>query len=49
MPRTPLRNIRVGDDLWKRSLAVAKDRGETISDVIRAALERYVKRHEPKE
>jgi hypothetical protein len=42
------RNVRV-DDLWDRALAVARARGETLSAVIRAALERYVKRHEKDE
>lgn len=47
MPRgTTLRNVRVADDLWQRARAVAGKRGESLSDVIRAALERYVKRHE---
>jgi predicted transcriptional regulator len=46
MPRDPLRNVRIPDDLWDRALAVARARGETLSQVIRAALERYVKRHE---
>lgn len=47
MPRgTKLRNIRVDEDLWQRAKAVADLRKETLSDVIRAALERYVKRHE---
>ncbi len=46
MPRgTTLRNVRVADDLWCRALAVAKARDETLSQVIRAALERYVRRH----
>jgi hypothetical protein len=31
---------------WPRALAVAHRRGETLSQVIRAALVRYVKRHE---
>jgi hypothetical protein len=39
------RNVRV-DELWDRALAVAHRRGETLSQVIRAALVRYVKRHE---
>jgi predicted transcriptional regulator len=43
---TTLRNVRVADDLWRRARAVAERRGESLSDVIRAALERYVKRHE---
>jgi hypothetical protein len=49
MPREPLRNVRVEGDLWDRALAVARARGETLSAVIRAALVRYVKRHEKDE
>jgi predicted HicB family RNase H-like nuclease len=41
---TPLRNVRVPDDLWQAAMAKALDRGETLSDVIRKALERYVAR-----
>lgn len=44
-PGTKLRNVRIADDLWKRAQEVADSRGETLSDVMRAALERYVKRH----
>jgi predicted transcriptional regulator len=47
MPRgTTLRNVRVADDLWQRARAVAANRNESLSDVMRVALERYVKRHE---
>lgn len=47
MPRgTTLRNFRADDDLWRRARAVATKRGESLSDVLRAALERYVKRYE---
>lgn len=47
MPRgTTLRNVRVADDLWRRARAVAEKRGESLSDVLRGALERYVKRYE---
>lgn len=42
---TRLRNIRVADDLWAKAKGVAEAREESLSDVIRAALERYVKRH----
>lgn len=46
MPRgTTLRNFRADDALWGRAKAVAESRGESLSDVLRAALERYVKRH----
>jgi hypothetical protein len=43
-PKTPLRNIRVPNDLWQMAMAKAVERGETVSDVVRRALERYVKR-----
>ena len=43
-PKTPLRNIRVSDDLWQAAMSKAEERGETLSDVIRRALERYAKR-----
>jgi antitoxin component of RelBE/YafQ-DinJ toxin-antitoxin module len=47
MPRgTTLRNFRADDSLWKRAQAVAAKRGESLSDVLRAALERYVQRYE---
>lgn len=42
-PKTPLRSIRVPDALWKAAQEKAAERGESVSDVIRAALERYVK------
>lgn len=44
-PKTPLRAVRVPDELWEAAQAVAKERGETVSDEIRAALERYVRRN----
>lgn len=43
-PRTPNRAVRVSDDLWSKAQAVAKDRGETLSDVIRDALTEYVRK-----
>jgi predicted transcriptional regulator len=47
-PKTPNRVVRVPDDLWHAAQAIAKARGETLSDIIRDALRRYVKRHEEK-
>lgn len=41
---TPRRTIRVPDSLWDAATAKAEERGETVSDVIRRALERYLKR-----
>ena len=35
-------SIRVPDELWKAAQARAKRRGETLTQVMRQALERYV-------
>jgi hypothetical protein len=43
-PKTPSRNVRVPDDLWQAALAKAALQGTTVSDVVRLALERYVRR-----
>jgi negative regulator of replication initiation len=43
-PKTPHRTIRVDDDLWHLVVAKAAERGETVSDVVRRALVRYVRR-----
>jgi antitoxin component of RelBE/YafQ-DinJ toxin-antitoxin module len=40
----PARAVRVEDDLWDTAKAKAAERGETVSDVIRRALKRYVAR-----
>lgn len=43
-PKTPQRTIRVPDELWAAAKAKAEERGEDLSSVIRAALEKYAKR-----
>lgn len=45
-PKPPmiLRSIRVPENLWNAAKAQADARGENLSDVIREALERYVRR-----
>jgi len=43
-PGTPRRTIRVADDLWEQAAAKAAANGESVSDVIRRALLRYVRR-----
>jgi predicted transcriptional regulator len=48
-PGTKLRNIRIAPDLWDRALVIAKARNETLTEVCRRALVRYVKRHEKDE
>ena len=42
MSGTTNRNVRVTDELWTAAQATAAERGETVSDVIRAGLERYI-------
>jgi predicted DNA-binding protein len=43
-PKTPLRTFRIPTELYQAAQEVATLRGETLSDVVRKALERYVKR-----
>lgn len=38
---TTLRNFRADDDLWQRAKCAAEARGESLSDVLRRALEEY--------
>lgn len=42
-PKTPTRNVRVGDELWQAAKARAAERGETVTDVLVRALKRYVR------
>lgn len=49
LPRVPkpvmvMRSLRVPEKLWAEAKAKADEREENISDVIREALEKYVKR-----
>lgn len=43
-PKTPMHSFRCPDELWDAAKAKADERGETVTDVLRKALERYVKR-----
>lgn len=45
---TPLRNIRVEDDLWARAGYAAEAKGSDLSSEIRAFLERLARAHERK-
>jgi hypothetical protein len=42
MPNTP-HQVRIDDELWAEALAIATERDETLSQVIRRALRDYVK------
>lgn len=41
-PKTPSRNVRVSDNLWQAAQVKAAQNGETVSGVVRRALERYI-------
>ncbi len=49
--KTPVRPVRIKDELWKKAEAIAKDLAEetgfevTASDVVRRGLKEYVERH----
>ena len=43
--RDPGRLIRIPDELWQAAKQTAARRNESVSAVVRAALERYVARH----
>ena len=42
-PAAVTRSVKVREDLWSAAMKKAEERGEYLSEVIRAALERYVK------
>jgi len=43
MAVTPMRNVRVSDELWFAAQTEAVRRAETVTDVINRALTRYTK------
>lgn len=42
MSKTPLRSVRIDAELWDEAQRVAKERGDTISSIIRDALRAYL-------
>jgi predicted HicB family RNase H-like nuclease len=40
---TPLRSLRVPDDLWRAAQAKAEAQGKSVSEVIIRALERFIR------
>lgn len=46
MSETPARYIRIGDDLWNRSMQRANSEGTNVSEVIRLKLEEYIRADE---
>lgn len=43
-PKTPLRSFRIPDEVYRAAQVKAAEKGESVSDVVRRALERYAKR-----
>ena len=43
-PKTPMKSFRIPEDIYRAAQERAKERGETLTDVVRRALERYAKR-----
>lgn len=43
--QTPVRNVRIAEEIWRPALDLARARGETLTSVIEAALKRYLARH----
>jgi predicted DNA-binding protein len=41
-PRTPVRSVRIPDDLWEAATNLAAERGRTVSEMIRECLENLV-------
>lgn len=43
-PKTPIKCFRIPAELYEAAQAKAAERGESVSEVVRKALDRYVKR-----
>jgi hypothetical protein len=46
-PKTPQRTFRAGP-IWDEAKAIADQQGESLSEILRAALEQYVKKNRSK-
>lgn len=42
--KTPVRTFRISDELYERANAEAAERGVSVADIIRQALEEYLKK-----
>jgi predicted transcriptional regulator len=40
---TARRTVRIPDELWEAAQEAAEERGESVSDIIRRALEDYIR------
>lgn len=44
-PKTPIKCFRIPEDLYREAQQTATKRGESLSDEVRRALQRYVRRN----
>lgn len=44
--QTPIRSVRIPDEIWEAVKRKAADRGESITDVILRALKRYLREYD---
>lgn len=42
-PKTPIHNFRIPEEIWAPAAARAKERGETVTDVVLRALKEYAR------
>jgi antitoxin component of RelBE/YafQ-DinJ toxin-antitoxin module len=49
MANTPIRHIRIPDEVWDAARTATESNGTTIAAVINAALRKYITRHTPKQ
>jgi hypothetical protein len=45
MANTPMRSLRISDDVWLPAMEATEREGETVSDVVRRALVEYAAAH----
>lgn len=45
-PATPVRTVRVPDEVWEALRQRADERGETVTDVVLRALRRYLREYD---
>lgn len=45
MATTPTRSMRIPDQLWHDAVLIAAGRSESVTEIVVARLERYVKQH----
>jgi antitoxin component of RelBE/YafQ-DinJ toxin-antitoxin module len=43
---TPMRAVRISEEVWRPALACAEQHGDTITDIIRHALTSYIETHD---